>query len=201
MNAIINDSERTRKFFNKISFIYAILSKGTSKNCEIDLNKLNLPNTYTVLDLCTGNGGMANEFYKRGHKVKGIDISENLLKLAKKNTNIEFELMDLNKLNSFPDKSFDIVNIGFALHGFSKDFRMFILKQMARISRQAILVIDFTNRRRFITTLVERLEGPYYEEYVKYNRKDEFKQAGLEIISDNDLENEMVHYWFLKSIQ
>ncbi len=51
--------------------------------------------------------------------------------------NVEFQLGDVTEvLRHYPDKSFDVATICMALHGMPKLFRVPILKEMARVSKQ-----------------------------------------------------------------
>ena len=61
-----------------------------------------------ILDVACGSGFFANEFFKKGAKVVGVDISDKLIKLAKKNyPKIDFRAGSAEKLSFLKDKSFD----------------------------------------------------------------------------------------------
>ena len=76
----------------------------------------------TVLDLGCGYGENCAEFKRRGaSKVKGIDISEKMLDIAKAETSeIDFIRADINDL-SFIRESYDIIFSSLALH-YVEDF-------------------------------------------------------------------------------
>lgn len=76
----------------------------------------------TVLDLGCGYGENCAEFKRRGaSKVKGIDISEKMLAIAKaENPEIDFIRADMNDL-SFIKESYDIIFSSLALH-YVEDF-------------------------------------------------------------------------------
>jgi ubiquinone/menaquinone biosynthesis C-methylase UbiE len=84
-----------------------------------------------ILELGCGNGVDSIAFGEKGHKVIGIDISPDAIKLAKKNNkqnNVTFEVGDAEKLK-FKDNQFDLVYSMAVLH--SSDLK----KSIAELSR------------------------------------------------------------------
>lgn len=70
----------------------------------------------TTLDAACGTGRYSSFLYSLGHKVTGIDISPDMLTIArKKNKNVNFRLGNLNKL-PFSNEVFDLVVCGLAIH-------------------------------------------------------------------------------------
>ena len=61
-----------------------------------------------ILDLACGPGFFANEFYKKGAEVIGVDISAELIKIAKENfLKIDFKIGSADKLPFLEKSSFD----------------------------------------------------------------------------------------------
>lgn len=78
-----------------------------------------------VLCIGVGTGQEANELTLKGAEVVGIDISEGMINIAKKNyPKIEFKVMDMNKLD-FTEESFDFVFSSLTLHYSSKPNELF----------------------------------------------------------------------------
>ena len=69
-----------------------------------------------ILDIACGSGFFAREFYKAGAKVTGVDISKELISLAKKDgpKEIEYVVAPAEKL-PFKDRGFDKATIILAL--------------------------------------------------------------------------------------
>jgi len=61
-----------------------------------------------ILDVACGPGFFANEFFKKGARVVGVDISEKLVNLAKKNyPKIDFRAGSADNVSFWGEKSFD----------------------------------------------------------------------------------------------
>ncbi len=71
-----------------------------------------------ILDVATGTGKQAFAFAKKGYDLTGIDLSEAMLKVARKKNkyeNVKFVLADATNF-PFWDSSFDVSCVSFALH-------------------------------------------------------------------------------------
>src|SRR3990172_11231407 len=78
----------------------------------------NARNGSRILDVGTGTGKQAFAFARKGHDVIGIDLSESMLKAAKKKNkyeNVKFEVADATHL-PFENDSFDVSCASFVLH-------------------------------------------------------------------------------------
>jgi len=95
------------------------------KGKELGHNYLEKPAMYSKLPklkgkrvLCLGCGAGEECAYikSKGAEVIGIDISKEMIKLARKNNpKIEFKIMDMEKLN-FPNNHFDLVYSSLVVH-------------------------------------------------------------------------------------
>lgn len=104
-----------KKFNNFSRSIGPMLYEYLQKNFA--LHKKN-----RILDVCCGNGTLANFFLQKGHKVTGIDLSEDMLKYAIENNSkyiqngfANFHLSDasnfqLNENFSFVFSTYDSLN-------------------------------------------------------------------------------------------
>lgn len=83
----------------------------------------------TVLDIGCGIGNYLEELYKRGHKINGIDIAENMLQTSRERLKkyIEFPPLcrtDIENL-PFPDSHFDVIFCVGVLEYLKSDARSF----------------------------------------------------------------------------
>jgi ubiquinone/menaquinone biosynthesis C-methylase UbiE len=162
------DRKSARKLFNRVAFAFRFFEGGLFRQYHQTLALLDLPTSQSVLDVGTGTGILAKAFYDRGHPIKGIDISENMLKRARKKLpSARLEQMDLIQLNQISDNSYDITAISYVLHGLPYEFRKWTLQQLYRITRFNTLIFDYTKSKNPITALTEWIEGPHYFEYIQ----------------------------------
>jgi len=97
------------------------------------LKLMDIKNTETILDVACGQGYFAHEFSKFGAKVIGVDVSEELIKLAKKNssTNENFFVSFANNLSFIQNKTLDKVSIILALQNI--DNLISVMKECSRV--------------------------------------------------------------------
>lgn len=141
----------------------------------------------TVLDVCTGTGEQAIAFRRMTEHVIGIDLSEQMLKKAKKKrADIDFRVADATDL-PFEDKSFDIVCISFALHEMPSDMRHQAIEEMKRGSKGKIIVVDYNipeSRIRWWMRFlfISIFEPKYFREFFYTGLRKMFIDHELEII-------------------
>lgn len=84
-----------------------------------------------ILDIGCGTGIYAKILVRKGAKVKGIDISKEMIKIARKeNPKIEFKIGNAEKL-PYKNKEFDIVLAALVMEHFSRWDRL--LKEIKRV--------------------------------------------------------------------
>ena len=143
-----------------------------------------------VLDVATGTGKQAFAFAKSGCDVIGIDITEGMLRVARKHNtykNLSFRQADATSL-PFQDNTFDITSIAFALHEMPSVVREKALLEMVRVTMPdgVIIISDYGlpgNRlwRFFVYHFVKAYEGNYYPEFAKSDITAFIRQAGISI--------------------
>jgi len=147
------------------------------------------PTGSRILDIATGTGKQAFAFAKKGYEVFGIDLSEEMLRVAKKNNtykNVKFDVADATNL-PFEDNSFDVSCVSFALHDMIPTIREKALKEMVRVTKPkgTIVIVDYSlpeNKiRRFLFYNIAKLYEPYYTEFIKYDLETQLKKSGMEI--------------------
>lgn len=185
-----SERHRTRRFFNLVSPIYPFIEKGLLPEYERVLVALNFNSDLSVLDLATGTGILAGTFAGRGHNVTGIDFSESLLNRANRRyPEVAFQNSDLAHLDKLETNSYDIVTMGFFLHGVDAGFRNFVLTEAARIAVSKVVVFDYGRPGNWFVRFIEWVEGPHYPGFMAASRSDEFMQAGLVIEEEARLSN------------
>lgn len=135
----MTDTKHTKKVYNKHAEMYheKILSKDNiwhkymEKPSIISLFKDEIKNK-SILDLGCGSGSFVKKFFSLGAKnVKGIDLSEELIKIAiRENPKAKFVAGDAKK-TPYKNKEFNLVVSSLMVHYF-KDLKP-LFKEVSRI--------------------------------------------------------------------
>lgn len=152
----------------------------------------NAPKDAVVLDVATGTGRQAFAFAEKGYRVVGVDLLMGMLRVAqKKNTydRVSFELADATRL-PFPDKSFDVTCISFALHDMAEDVRGKVLREMTRVTTKdgVIVIVDYatppTKLGRWVITYVSPLfETRYLREFMSVDFPALLRSSGMTVVA------------------
>ena len=179
-----------KKVFKILAPFYNIVTMPISRIRDKVVDYTNAKNGSRILDVGTGTGKQAFAFAKRGYDVTGIDLSEDMLKVAVRNNKYEnVEFIDTDAANlPFKDSSFDVSSVSFALHDMLLSIREKTLKEMVRVTKQEgmVVIIDYAlpeNRiRRFlIYHFIKLYEGKYYIEFIKSEFEALLRKSGIEI--------------------
>ncbi len=150
-------------FFNKQKkHFHAILEHHAS---EIGLSPYE-----TILDIGCGTGAFCDALAEEGYDVTGVDVSKNMLKVARRKTPgkpIRFIHADVLKGLPFADGSFDVVFASFVAHGMKKNERMKLYREMGRLAKHLVVLHDYNANQNIFVSLVEWLEGGDYFRFIR----------------------------------
>ena len=181
-NQFLEERRRTRRFFNRMSPLYPIVERHLFPEYRRALGRIALSPELRVLDLATGTGLLAGAFSERGHVVSGLDFADKLLKRARRRfPRVDFRNFDLLHLDRIEADSYDLVSMGWFLHGLSPDFRRYILRESSRIARAQVLIFDYCCDGGWFVRFIEWVEGPNYPAFIAEDRGDEFRRAALRV--------------------
>lgn len=131
-----------------------------------------------ILDVATGTGQQAFAFAKRGFDVIGVDLTEAMLAVARKNNPndlVKFEVGDATQLR-FEENCFDVTCVSFALHDMPLMIRKKVLQEMVRVTKPcgSIVIVDYAlPRNKFdkflIYHLIKLYEGEFYKKFIDSN--------------------------------
>ena len=181
--------ELTKKAFDFLAPFYNIMTLPLVRvrNQVVDIAKAGKGST--VLDAATGTGQQAFTFAKRGYDVIGVDLTESMLKIARKNNwggFVKFETADAAHLR-FEEDSFDVSCISFALHDMPPNVREKVLQEMVRVTRPngVIVIVDYDlphNKigRALIYPLITLYEGKYYKQFIVSDLDSLLRKTGVE---------------------
>lgn len=147
-----------------------------------------------ILDVATGTGAQAFAFAKRGHNVVGIDLSEAMIQVARnknKTGKVGFEVVDATHL-VFPNDSFDVSSISFALHDMPLVIREKVLSEMVRVTKSGgtILIVDYSLPKNhlgrwLVCHLIGLYESTYYTEFIASDFPGLLEKSGIQIALDH----------------
>lgn len=122
---------------------------------------------WAVLDVACGTGDLSIELLKRGYSVTGIDLSEEMLEIAKQKTataNSQFSILNFQLGNAeslpFLDASFDAVTCAFGIRNFVHLEKG--LEEMTRVLKPGGRMVILE-----LSTPDSKLIRPFYNFYTK----------------------------------
>lgn len=142
-----------------------------------------------VLDVATGTGAQAHAFAQRAGKVVGVDLCDAMLRIARRRRraeNLTYRQADATAL-PFPDSSFDVACISFAVHEMPRTIRDRALAEMVRVTVPdgTIVVVDYAPPRdgleRAIARVVKLYEGERYADFIRSDLRELLRKAGVEV--------------------
>jgi ubiquinone/menaquinone biosynthesis C-methylase UbiE len=137
--------EFTRRFFGRWSRWYDLYALPIGFAYAAAVRRARPAAGRRILDVCSGTGEVARRCARRGADVVAIDLTPSMLDRARRKTRdlpIEFAMMDARHL-AFPDRSFDMAFLSFALHDMPRRVRCEALHEAARVAREGVVVLDY----------------------------------------------------------
>ena len=141
-----------------------------------------------VLDVATGTGAQAVAFAETGAEVVGIDLSESMLRIARRKSgcrNVTLGVADAREL-PFEDARFDVCCVSYGLHEMPVSVRQQALLEMARVTKRngKLVIVDYALPENPIASklvyhLVKLYERDNYAEFVRSDLHAMLDRAGL----------------------
>ncbi|MFQ6040671.1 MAG: class I SAM-dependent methyltransferase [Candidatus Poribacteria bacterium] len=131
-------------------------SERTQREVDFVLQTLDLPQEARILDLCCGQGRHALEFARGGYQVVGLDLSETLLRHARKqakeqNLPVEFVHSDMRRI-PFEEEFDAVVNL-FTAFGYLEEDEEDeqVIRAVAKaLKTKGKFLIDLPNHERLM---------------------------------------------------
>ena len=179
--------QETFKTWNKIAQLYEdkFLHLDIYNNSyDVLIDKLDKQKA-AILDVACGPGNITNYLLSRqpNWQIKGIDIAENMITLAKRNNpSAEFEILDCREINSLQDR-FDAIVCGFGLPYLSPSNCLDFLKNCHHLLHpRGILYLSFVEGQQEESGFISGASGD--RTYFYYHPLDFIQQA----LKDNAFE-------------
>ena len=134
-----------------------------------------------ILDLGCGMGHYSNYMYDKGFDIVGVDISENMINIAKRNNpNIEFIVSDICDLEIVKNCEFDGIVLAYVLQHLSKEEVPNLFCEINYMVNENCKLLMFLREGNGISEEVEPIDTRYKYIINEYS-KDEIKK----ILFDN----------------
>lgn len=143
-----------------------------------------------VLDVATGTGAQARALAKQAGEVVGIDLSEAMLRIARRKIrlpNVTFLRADAADL-PFDDASFDVSCISFALHEMPRSVRERVVQEMVRVTKPggSVVVVDYALPRSvaarwLVYHAIKLYERDHYADFVRSDLQALLRHAGVDV--------------------
>lgn len=85
------------------------------------------------------------------------------------------------------DHSYDYAFVSFALHLFPLEQEIEILRNLCRVARKAVVIIDHERTWRPMVALVEWIEGGYYDQFLKTDFGTLWPQTGAVSFEEDEI--------------
>lgn len=143
-----------------------------------------------VLDIATGTGSLALAISKTASHVTGIDLSQEMLDVARKKqhgNNVSFIQMDATQID-FPDNTFDTVTISLGLHDMPPEVRSAVLLETKRVLKENcklyVLEYDLPKNQMIAAitrNLINSFESKYYMAFLKTDISEFIESFGFQL--------------------
>jgi ubiquinone/menaquinone biosynthesis C-methylase UbiE len=178
----------TRRFFARWSPVYDLFAKPVGFAYDAAVRRAGARPGREILDLCTGTGEIAIRCARRGARVTAVDLTPSMFMRAERKARglpARFAGMDARKL-AFEDGSFDAVLLSFALHDMPRRVRGEVLREAARVAREAVVVLDYDVPergpwRRLVLAGLGLFETPYLADFSRQGAGGAIAEAGLAV--------------------
>ena len=190
--------EIVRKGYDQIAPHFSVFRSQFSNEQELEFLCSLLPEEAKILDVGCGNGiPVARYFVRKGYDVTGVDISENMLKLARENVpQAKFYQYDMNDLD-FPDSSFNGITALYSIFHVPKEKHLSIFRNFYRMLKPGGIVFFCVGPKGgdSMETFLGEIDM-FWSNYPPERTKKLVETAGFEILFNEVLDRgDELQYW------
>jgi ubiquinone/menaquinone biosynthesis C-methylase UbiE len=187
-----------REGYNRIAPHFAVFRSQFSNEQELEFLCSLLPKKAKILDVGCGNGiPVARYFIRKGYTVVGVDISEEMLEIAKQNVpEAEFYRYDMNDLD-FEDETFDAISALYSIFHVPKEKHFSILQNFYRMLKPGGILFFCvgTNEGDDLSTFLGDIDM-FWSNYAPEKTKQLVKDAGFELLFGEVLDRgDELQFW------
>lgn len=175
--------EDDHRLFNKIAPIYGLFyniqRRKYNEVIEKSRDVIDIKSFESIVDVGCGTGALCSILFDKGLKVTGIEPAIRMLDISRENNrnrHINFIQGDVTLGLPFDDNEFDIAISSYVAHGLSKEDRLKMYREMARVARYYVIIHDYNTNRGLLTDIAEYLEKGDYFNFIR-TAKNEMKDC------------------------
>ena len=196
-----NLKENIIKYYDNVADLYNVKHGADLYGCEWGLKKYYLPlierfipKKSEILEIGCGTGKYTEILKKDALRICGIDISANMIDLAKKrNPGVRFSIGDCETLAEFKNEEFDVV-AGINTFSYYQD-KLKALSSINRVLRKGGIFFDLDMNGHCpiynILSMIKMNEMEQWHKYIKESTLGKlppiFKKTGFDVIYKNRL--------------
>jgi ubiquinone/menaquinone biosynthesis C-methylase UbiE len=165
--------KKKREVFHAIAPIYGLFYSFQKNSYRRLLtryrNEFDFSQVESIVDIGCGTGALCSVFNELGIQVTAVDPIKRMLDIArKKNRSAQITYIQASAVEKLPfsDKSFDVAVASYVAHGLFAEDRNILYREMQRISRKAVVILDYNQNRSLASDFVEWLEGGDYFQFI-----------------------------------
>lgn len=194
-----------KRLYNKIFRFYGYFEKTLDPKIDAIVKKRIeiIPNisSQTAIEYACGSGLLSLKLAPLFKSVTSRDLSVKMLERAKERAKrtgcfVQFSEGNILSINEH-EKSYDYAFVSCALHLFSPSIEEDILKNLCKIARKAVIIIDHGKKWKAGTAVVEWFEGSYYDKFIKTDFKAIAGRIGCKSFEEDQIEDFTVLLFFV----
>lgn len=186
-----------KRLYDHIAGVYKHVSGGMEEILDIVIDKKisKIPDisSSTALEYACGTGSLSLKLSRLFKTVSSRDFSSKMLDIARERAgssfkNLVFSEGDILNIDE-DDKSYDYAFISFALHLFPRETEVSIIRNLCKVARKGVYIIDHQRKWTLSEAIVEWIEGGYYDEFIRYDFNTMANQAGCRSFTEEPFKN------------
>lgn len=186
-------------FYDELSKYYDIIFPLSKM--KVDFLNNEVENNSEILDIACGTGTYSVELSRLGHKVTGVDLDKEMIKLAgekakNEDVKVDFEVADMRKISEIFDKKYDMIYcIGNSLVHLQslREIESLMKEIFGMLNEKGKLIIQIINYDRIFKFNVDSLpliaredKGVTFIRKYDYNKEEEKLYFNTEIVIDKE---------------
>lgn len=184
-----------KRMYNRINRLYRFITGGLGAKLTtvVEHFAAEYPDLSeaSVLEYACGTGLLSSVLAERCRTLTAKDQSVGMLEVAREQVAgtgavITFAEGDILNITE-EDRSYDYAFVSFALHLFPVEQEIEILRNLCRVVRKGVIIIDHERKWRLMEAVIEWFEGGYYDQFIKTDFEILWSQTGATSFKEEEI--------------